>query len=154
MAFRDDSGRAINHLRGSVTDRCNLRCVYCMPSEGVEKHAHTEMLHCEELALMVRAAAEIGTTKVRLTGGEPLVHRGRLDDVWAGNAATQAAGLTPIKFNLVVVGGLNDDEVVGFARKTLTDGWDVRFIELMPIAEVRMVHKRWGKSGEWNLGGA
>lgn len=193
MPFQDDFGRAINYLRVSVTDRCNLRCVYCMPPQGVEKHAHADVLRYEELALVIRAAAEIGITKVRLTGGEPLARlglpqfvrmiattpgiddlsmttngtllagqarplaeaglhrvnvsldtldperfaaitrRGRLDDVWAGIAAARAAGLTPIKFNVVVVRGLNEDEVAEFARKTLTDDWHVRFIELMPI---------------------
>jgi cyclic pyranopterin phosphate synthase len=193
LPFQDDFGRAINYLRVSVTDRCNLRCVYCMPPQGVEKYPHADILRYEELALVVRAAAEIGITKVRLTGGEPLARlglsefvrmvaaipgiddlsmttnatllarhaqtlaegglhrvnvsldtldaerfaaitrRNRLEDVWAGIAAARAAGLTPIKFNMVVVRGLNDDEIVEFARKTLSDGWHVRFIELMPI---------------------
>jgi cyclic pyranopterin phosphate synthase len=193
LPFQDDFGRAINYLRVSVTDRCNLRCVYCMPPEGVEKRAHTEILRYEELALVVRAAAEIGITKVRLTGGEPLARLGladfvrmiaaipgiddlsmttngtllagqaqaladaglnrvnvsldtmdperfatitrsdRLDDVWAGIEAARAVGLTPIKLNVVVVRGLNDDQVVDFARKTLSGDWHVRFIELMPI---------------------
>jgi cyclic pyranopterin phosphate synthase len=62
-----------------------------------------------------------------------ITRRGTLDDVWAGVAAAGAAGLTPIKLNVVVVRGLNDDEVTEFARKTVTDGWHVRFIELMPI---------------------
>ena len=193
MPFQDDFGRAISYLRVSVTDRCNLRCIYCMPPQGLEKGPHASVLRYEELALVIRAAAEIGITKVRLTGGEPLARlgladfvgmvaaipgiddlsmttngtllagkaralaeaglsrvnisldtldperfhtitrRGRLDDVWAGIEAAQAAGLTPIKFNVVVVRGLNDDEVTDFAKKTLTDGWHVRFIELMPI---------------------
>jgi len=164
-----------------------------MPPQGVEKDPHADILSYEELALVIQAAADIGITKVRLTGGEPLARlglaefvgmvaaipgiddlsmttngtllagkaqalaeaglsrvnisldtldpdrfhtitrRGRLHDVWAGIAAAQAAGLTPIKFNIVVVRGLNDDEVVDFAKRTLTDGWHVRFIELMPI---------------------
>jgi cyclic pyranopterin phosphate synthase len=193
LPFQDDFGRAINYLRVSVTDRCNLRCIYCMPPQGVEKDPHADILRYEELALVIRAAAEIGITKVRLTGGEPLARlglsefvrmiaaipgiddlsmttnatllagqaerlaeaglhrvnvsldtldperfaaitrRGRLEDVWAGIAAARAAGLTPIKFNMVVVRGLNDDEIVDFARKTLSEGWHVRFIELMPI---------------------
>ncbi|MBN1135133.1 MAG: GTP 3',8-cyclase MoaA [Anaerolineae bacterium] len=191
--YQDDFGRAINYLRVSVTDRCNLRCVYCMPAEGIDKQAHGEILRYEEIALIVRAAAELGICKVRLTGGEPLARLGlpdlvrmlaaipgiddlsmttngtllarhaqalagaglrrvnisldtldperfkqitrlgRLDDVLAGMAAAQAAGLTPIKLNMVVLGGINDDEVVEFARRTVSDGWHVRFIELMPI---------------------
>jgi cyclic pyranopterin phosphate synthase len=193
VPYRDEFGRAISYLRVSVTDRCNLRCVYCMPAEGVPKGAHADMLRYEELALVVRAAAELGISKVRLTGGEPLARlglaefvamvaaipgiddiamttngtllarhaaslaaaglhrvnisldtlradrfaqitrRGRLDDVYAGIETAQTAGLAPIKFNMVVVRGLNDDEVGDMARQTLTHGWHVRFIELMPI---------------------
>jgi len=203
LPFQDDFGRAINYLRVSVTDRCNLRCVYCMPPQGVKKHAHTDILRYEELALVIRAAAEIGITKVRLTGGEPLARLGltefvqmiaaipgiddlsmttngtllarhakalaeaglhrvnvsldtldperfaaitrrdRLDDVWAGIAAARAVGLTPIKFNMVVVRGLNDDQIVDFAGKTLVDDWHVRFIELMPIG----TNIRWAGDG-------
>ncbi len=67
------------------------------------------------------------------SGSRQITRHGRLDDVWAGIAAAQAAGLAPIKLNMVVVRGLNDDEVVDFARRTMSDGWHVRFIELMPI---------------------
>lgn len=193
MPYRDDFGRAINYLRVSVTDRCNLRCIYCMPSEGIDKHAHQEILRYEELLLIIRAAAELGICKVRITGGEPLARlgivdfvgmvaaipgiddlsmttnatllarhaqalaeaglqrvnvsldslrperfekitrRGHLEDVFAGVEAARAAGLEPIKFNVVVVRGLNDDEIADFARRTVTDGWHVRFIELMSI---------------------
>ncbi len=193
MPYQDDFGRAINYLRVSVTDRCNLRCLYCMPATGIVTRTHTDILRYEELALVIRAAAELGISKVRITGGEPLVRlglpdfvrmvaaipglddlsmttngtllaryaadlaaaglqrvnisldtlrpdrfaqitrQGCLDDVWAGIAAAQTAGLTPIKFNMVVVRGLNDDEIADFARRTITDGWHVRFIELMPI---------------------
>ncbi|HSR30977.1 MAG TPA: GTP 3',8-cyclase MoaA [Anaerolineae bacterium] len=193
MPYRDDFGRAINYLRVSVTDRCNLRCVYCMPADGIDKRAHADILRYEELALIVRAAAKLGIRKVRLTGGEPLARLGladfvrmiaaipgiddlsmttngtllarhagnladaglqrvnisldtlhedrfaqitrrkRMSDVWAGIAAARDAGLTPIKFNVVVVRGLNDDEIPDFARRTVDDGWHVRFIELMPI---------------------
>jgi cyclic pyranopterin phosphate synthase len=193
LPHQDDFGRAINYLRVSVTDRCNLRCIYCMPEDGIVKSDHGAILSYEELALIVRAAAELGVRKVRLTGGEPLARlglaefvgmvtatpgiddvslttngtllarhatelveaglgrvnvsldtlrpdrfatitrRARLDDVWAGVEAAKAAGLAPIKFNMVVVRGLNDDEVVDFARRTLSAGWHVRYIELMPI---------------------
>jgi len=76
LPHRDDFGRAINYLRVSVTDRCNLRCVYCMPAEGIEKRPISEILSYEELSVVIRAAAELGISKVRLTGGEPLA---RLD---------------------------------------------------------------------------
>lgn len=76
MPFQDDFGRAIQYLRVSVTDRCNLRCVYCMPPEGVEKQPHGQVLSYEEMALIVCAAAETGIRKIRLTGGEPLARLG------------------------------------------------------------------------------
>jgi GTP 3',8-cyclase len=193
VPYQDDFGRGINYLRVSVTDRCNLRCLYCMPAEGVDKQEHGEILRYEELALIVRAAAQLGISKVRVTGGEPLARlgladfvrlvaatpgiddlslttngtmlarhaaaladaglkrvnisldtlrperfaqitrRGRLEDVFQGLAAAQAVGLAPIKFNMVVLRGLNDDEVTDFARRTATDGWHVRYIEWMPI---------------------
>ena len=69
----DSFRRGINYLRVSVTDRCNLRCIYCMPSEGVPLIAHGDLLSYEEICAVVQAAAELGVTKVRLTGGEPLV---------------------------------------------------------------------------------
>lgn len=72
----DNQGRNIRYLRLSVTDRCNFRCRYCMPAEGVCKRAHSEMLSFEELEEIVRAAVLLGVNKVRLTGGEPLVRRG------------------------------------------------------------------------------
>jgi len=196
VPYQDDFGRAINYLRVSITDRCNLRCVYCMPAGGVPKRSHSEILRYEEFALVIRAAAEMGVSKVRITGGEPLaragladfvhmvattpgiqdlslttngtllarqaaglaaagLHRinisldtlradrfeqitrgGRLVDVFAGIAAAQAAGLHPIKLNMVVIRGLNDDEIVDFVRQTVSGGWHARFIEFMPVGDV------------------
>ncbi len=193
MAHLDAYNRPINYLRISVTDRCNLRCVYCMPPEGVPWRPHEEILRYEEIETIVRAAAELGISKIRLTGGEPLVRLGivdlvrmlsripgiddlamttngvllsryalalaqaglkrvnisldtlrperfqritrlgRLDDVLTGIEAARQAGLEPIKINTVVVRGMNDDEVVDLARKTMEAGWNVRFIELMPV---------------------
>ncbi|MGN0959821.1 MAG: radical SAM protein, partial [Coriobacteriales bacterium] len=74
--MKDHLGREIDYLRISVTDRCNLRCIYCMPAEGVEWKSHNEMLRIEEIARVARIAAEEGIRKVRLTGGEPLVKKG------------------------------------------------------------------------------
>lgn len=71
----DSFGRAITYLRVSVTELCNLRCQYCMPAEGVRKRSHADMLTEEELLRAVRIAAQLGVTKVRVTGGEPLVKR-------------------------------------------------------------------------------
>ena len=203
MAHLDAYNRPISYLRISVTDRCNLRCVYCMPPQGVAKRSHAEILRYEEIETVVRAAATLGITKVRLTGGEPLVRPGivdlvrmlarvegiddlamttnaillddyakglaqaglqrvnisldtlrperferitrcgRLEDVLAGMEAARQAGLTPIKINTVVIHGMNDDEVVDFARQTLEPGWHVRFIELMPIGNGMAVENNW-----------
>ncbi|MBQ6752646.1 MAG: GTP 3',8-cyclase MoaA [Clostridia bacterium] len=74
--MKDSFGREIDYLRISVTDRCNLRCVYCMPEEGVEPISHADVLSYEETVRLVRIFAELGIKDVRLTGGEPLVRRG------------------------------------------------------------------------------
>ncbi|MDR3161653.1 MAG: GTP 3',8-cyclase MoaA [Spirochaetaceae bacterium] len=74
--IRDSQGRLIDYLRVSVTDRCNLRCIYCMPEEGVEWRAHEDMLSFEELLRCCRVMAAMGIQKIKVTGGEPLVRRG------------------------------------------------------------------------------
>jgi cyclic pyranopterin phosphate synthase len=189
----DPFGRSINYLRISVTDRCNLRCIYCMPPEGVPQMSHSEILSYEEIRTVVRAAAELGINKIRLTGGEPLVRAdlpklikmlsridgiqelslttngtllknyalelrqaglsrinlsldtlkpdrfryitrlGRLEDVLEGISAAKKAGFDPVKINAVVMQGINDDEILDFARMTCEEGCHVRFIELMPF---------------------
>lgn len=193
MPMIDSFGRVIDYLRVSVTDRCNFRCVYCMPEEGAPIAPREEILTYEEIVRLLRIGVELGVRKVRLTGGEPLVRRdivtlvqkvaaipgiedlslttngfllpryareladaglhrvnisldtlrperfqaiarrGNLEDVLAGIEAARDARLTPIKINMVVMRGVNDDEVVSFARLTLESCLDVRFIELMPI---------------------
>ncbi|MGC9398188.1 MAG: GTP 3',8-cyclase MoaA [Anaerolineae bacterium] len=204
MAHLDAYNRPISYLRISVTDRCNLRCVYCMPAEGVPWRPHEEVLRYEEIETVVRAAAELGISKVRLTGGEPLVRLGivdlvrklaripgvddlamttngvllaryaealaeaglrrvnisldtldaerfrritrlgELEDVLTGIEAARTAGLRPIKINTVVVRGLNDDEVVALAAKTLQAGWwNIRFIELMPVGDGELRNAVW-----------
>jgi GTP 3',8-cyclase len=194
----DSFQRPINYLRVSVTDRCNLRCVYCMPEDGVPWIPHSNILTFEELLSIIRAGAELGITKIRLTGGEPLVRLGIVDfvkmiaripeindismttnaillakyaptlkeagldrvnisldtlkperfkkicrgvnegsdinNVLAGIEAARKAGLNPVKINVVVMSGENDDEILDFARKTIDEEWHVRFIELMPYA--------------------
>lgn len=191
----DSFQRPINYLRISVTDRCNLRCVYCMPIHGIQLLPRSDMLTYEEIAAIARAATELGINKVRLTGGEPLVRSGlatlvsmlsqvtgiddislttngvllkryaaelkeaglhrvnvsldsldsgryqritsfdRLADVLGGIEAAREAGLEPLKINVVVIRGVNDDEVLAFARMTIEEGWHVRFIEPMPFKE-------------------
>src|SRR5512135_3277706 len=77
--LRDSFGRAIDYLRVSVTDRCNLRCVYCMPPEGIPLKPMEEILTYDELLGVVRVAVSLGIRKIRITGGEPLVRRGLVD---------------------------------------------------------------------------
>ena len=74
--MKDELGREIGYLRISLTDRCNLRCRYCMPAEGVEKQCHSDILSLEEVAEIAREAVALGVHKIRLTGGEPLVRKG------------------------------------------------------------------------------
>ncbi|MBU0482819.1 MAG: radical SAM protein, partial [Proteobacteria bacterium] len=71
----DSFGRQINYLRVSVTDKCNLRCQYCMPAEGIKLKQHADILRLEEILEIVKYAADLGISKVRLTGGEPLVRK-------------------------------------------------------------------------------
>ncbi|MGB3366574.1 MAG: GTP 3',8-cyclase MoaA [Acidaminobacteraceae bacterium] len=75
----DSFGREINYLRISVTDLCNLRCKYCMPETGIDKKCHSEMLRNEEIIKIVKVMSELGITKIRITGGEPLVKKGILE---------------------------------------------------------------------------
>ena len=77
--MRDHFGRKVNYMRISITDLCNLRCVYCMPEEGVPKRRHATNLSFEEIEALVRAGVDMGIDKIRLTGGEPLVRAGVLD---------------------------------------------------------------------------
>src|SRR5450759_2254033 len=74
-----DPAPAIDYLRISITDRCNLRCVYCMPPQGIVWRPHAELLSYEEIGRIVEAAAALGIRKVRLTGGEPLIRPGLID---------------------------------------------------------------------------
>src|SRR3954447_22758909 len=79
MRLTDTHGRNINYLRLSVTDRCNMRCFYCMPKEGIVKKEHHAVLSYEELLLIARASVSLGIEKIRITGGEPLVRSGIVD---------------------------------------------------------------------------
>ena len=77
--MKDGHGRTIDYLRISLTDRCNFRCIYCMPEDGVHMMSHDEILRIEEFETIARVAARIGIRSVRLTGGEPLVRKGVVD---------------------------------------------------------------------------
>ena len=133
--MNDTLGRKITYLRLSVTDLCDLRCIYCMPEHGVPKRAHSEICSLEELCDMAAAAVSLGVRKVRITGGEPLVRRGvvSLCRVLRGLDAAEAAGFSHTKLNCVLMGGVNDDEIEDFVRLTQARPLSVRFIELMPM---------------------
>ncbi len=186
--------KRVDALRVSVTDRCNLRCVYCMPEEGVSRIPHPEILRFEEIERVARVAVKEGVWKLRLTGGEPLVRQGILklverlakiegvmdlpmttngvmldkfaldlkragltrvtvsmdtlrpdrferitrrpwlDKVRRGIETAVGAGLLPVKVNVVMVPGQNDDEVIDFVEFARNGGVEVRFIERMPIS--------------------
>ena len=192
----DQFGRRVEYLRISVTDKCNLRCVYCMPEAGLPWLKHDAILSYEEIAQIVAVMAPMGLRSVRLTGGEPLVRRdvvklvellraiegirdislstngvllaeqadalkaagvnranisldslqadrvdaiarrpGTSARIFAGLDAAERAGFEPIKINVVVMRGRNDDELEDFARATIDRPWHVRFIEVMPVGE-------------------
>ncbi len=189
----DAFGRIADDLRISVTDRCNFRCTYCMPAEGLQWLPKEEILTFEELTRLLALFVRLGVRGLKVTGGEPTIRadlpklvgmfrsvgpelvisittngllldrlaaplaaagvdratvscdsllqhrfaemtrRDALDKVLAGIRAAEAAGLVPIKINTVVIGGTNDDEVVDFARWARETGYEVRFIEYMPL---------------------
>lgn len=189
----DKFGRVHDYLRISVTDRCNLRCVYCMPEEGMAFEDDDKLLTFEEIAEVVRVLAGYGVRKLRLTGGEPLVRKnleqlvamlsaipgiedialttnaiyfaakaeslrragltrinisldslkaerfalitrgGDIRRVLASIEEAERVGLDPIKLNVVLMKGINDDEIDDFLRLTLDRPLHVRFIEYMPI---------------------
>src|SRR5262245_11463379 len=192
MELRDAHGRRIRNLRISVTDRCNFRCVYCMPKEP-HWMPHESIMTFEEIVRFARIAISTGIEKIRLTGGEPtarkdfprlvsmispleglrdlsvttngmllqklagplwdaglrrinisldtlkeekFIHLARRDafpEVMAGIEAASRAGFSPLKINMVVMRGLNEDEVGAFARLSREGPYHVRYIEFMPL---------------------
>ena len=193
MTLVDTFGRVHRDLRVSVTDRCNLRCTYCMPPDFADWMPGEHLLSVDELLTVIEIAVEQGVESIRLTGGEPLLrpdivdivarinalpnpprinltsnglrlvglakpladaglervnisldtldrerfakltHRDRFDQVIAGIEAAQAAGLTPVKVNAVLMRGINEDEALPLLRHSLEHGWNLRFIEQMPL---------------------
>lgn len=194
MSLIDPFNRKIEYLRVSVTDKCNYRCGYCMPEQGVHPEGdHQEYLSYEELARIIKAFVALGVAKVRITGGEPLVRKnlpqfiemirdyeglediplstnahhlareaqalktagitranisidslkpnlfnkitrgGDLNKVLAGVDKALEVGIAPVKFNMVVMKGTNDNEIESMVDYGLEKGVEVRFIETMPI---------------------
>jgi cyclic pyranopterin phosphate synthase len=189
----DGYGRVATDLRVSLTDRCTLRCTYCMPADGMIWIPREQLLTDDEVVRLVGVAASLGVTEVRLTGGEPLLRPGIVDlvrrlraiepalrlslttnglrlaelaqplvdaglervnvsldtlradrfravtrrdglpDVLAGLAAASAVGFSPVKVNAVLVRGANDDEAGDLLAFCLDQGYELRFIEFMPL---------------------
>src|SRR6516162_6677767 len=146
----DSYGRIATDLRVSLTDRCNLRCAYCMPPEGLDWLPSPEVLTDDEVVRLVRVAVELlGVREVRFTGGEPLLRRGlaaivartaelrpRPEISLTTNAiglARTARALRAAKVNAVLMRDLNDDEAVPLLRYCLEAGYELRFIEQMPL---------------------
>ena len=187
--------RSISYLRLSLTDQCNLRCLYCSPKAMTDKLESVDLLSYEEILRVVQLAVEMGVKKIRLTGGEPLVRRDittfirglagidGLEDirlttngvlladyaeelykagirklnisldtlrpdrflqitgsdfferVWRGITTVRDMGFAPIKINVVAMNGINDDEFLDFARLSITEPYQVRFIEFMPMGK-------------------
>ena len=117
----DSYDRDINYLRISVTDKCNLRCVYCMPEEGVEVRRHEEFLSFEQIVEVVRVGATIGLKKIRLTGGEPLVKRGIV------NLVEMIAGVTGVDHVAMTTNGVL---LAGMAKDLKAAGLDSLNISL------------------------
>ncbi|MFZ0448224.1 MAG: radical SAM protein, partial [Desulfatiglandaceae bacterium] len=196
----DTYNRHLNYLRISITDRCNLSCIYCKPDRCVPKLHHEEILSYEEILRLMGIVIPLGITKVRLTGGEPLVRKGVCDflsrltaleglkdvslttngiflkkklerikaagvrrlnvsldsldrgkfreitgfdgfqDVWEGLDMARQMEFDPIKVNVVVMRGINDNELLDFARLTFKYPYHVRFIEYMPIGVTESDH--------------
>jgi cyclic pyranopterin phosphate synthase len=117
--IRDSRGRIIDYLRVSVTDRCNLRCIYCMPEEGVEWKPHGDMLSFEELLRCCRVLAAMGIRKIKVTGGEPLVRRGTVNFIAALKALPGIREVT-----LTTNGLLLEEELEGLLEAGL-DGVNI-----------------------------
>ncbi|XP_075451501.1 molybdenum cofactor biosynthesis protein 1 isoform X2 [Ascaphus truei] len=138
-AFLTDSfGRQHNYLRISLTEKCNLRCQYCMPEEGVKLTSKSELLTAQEILTLARLFVKEGVDKIRLTGGEPLIRPDVVDiigfhKVMEGINKAIELGYSPVKVNCVVMRGLNEDEILDFVQLTEKQPLEVRFIEYMPF---------------------
>lgn len=106
--MRDSHGRDIDYLRISVTDRCNLRCIYCMPEQGIEKMEHEDILRFEDITKIVKAAASLGIKKIRYTGGEPLVMRD-IDKLIYQTARIEGINDIALTTNGILLGDMAED---------------------------------------------
>jgi len=122
----DGYGRKINYLRLSVTDRCNLRCLYCMPAEGVPRLPHGGILSYEELFLVARASVSLGIEKIRVTGGEPLVRKGILDFL------ALLAGIPGLRQLVLTTNGLLLEEMAGPLKDTGVQRLNISIDSLVP----------------------
>ncbi len=116
----DALGRRIDYMRVSITDRCNLRCVYCMPEEGVQLQPKNELLSFEEICRVVRSATDIGFKKFRVTGGEPLVVKGALDFLRQMRDATEGATLCLTSNGTVLADVIDEVHAIGVDRLNLS----------------------------------
>lgn len=114
--MRDNFGRVIDYLRLSITDRCNLRCRYCMPDEGVDSLGHSQVLSYEELLRIAAAAAVMGVRKIRVTGGEPLVRKGVVDFIRRLAALPQHPEITLTTNGLLLADLAEDLKAAGLSR--------------------------------------
>jgi len=136
----DKYGRKITYLRLAVTDRCNLRCQYCMPEKGIDIVKREELLTYKEMYRITRVLSELGVDKVRLTGGEPFKREKFFEitrrDVFPQVKQTYHDLLKSnlnLKLNVVIQSGVNTDEIIDFIELTQKDKVSVRFIEEMPF---------------------
>lgn len=198
----DNYNRKINYIRVSVTDRCNLRCIYCRPAKHFHQLDRSQILSFEEIIRLIKIAVLNGITKVRLTGGDPLVRKdivkliksiSQLDgisdlslttngillsqmahklydaglrrinisldslkkskfeditgldglkQVLKGIEAVKQIGFAPIKINVVIIKGINDDEILDLAKLSLDNSFHIRFIEFMPVGNNQLWQKK------------
>ncbi|XP_067130506.1 molybdenum cofactor biosynthesis protein 1-like isoform X2 [Centruroides vittatus] len=158
----DTFGRKHNYLRISLTERCNLRCKYCMPEEGIKLTPNSHLLSTEELLQLINLFSKLGVNKIRFTGGEPLIRKDIIEiiglkainisldtlipekfelitrrkgweRVMKSIDAALDFGYIPVKINCVVIKGINEDELCDFVYLTKNKKIDVRFIEYMPF---------------------
>ena len=118
--MKDSHGRVIDYLRISLTDKCNFRCIYCMPAEGVCPMGHDELLHIEEIEAITRVATRIGIKSVRLTGGEPLVRKGVVDLVQALNDMPEIENISMTTNGVLLPKMADDLKQAGLSRVNIS----------------------------------